>query len=125
MICGIGMDIVEVCRVEKTIKKWGKKFTNRYFSESEVNYCDKMALPAIHYAARFAVKESFIKAIGGGYSDGLQMRDVETIHNEQGRPVLKLHQKFKKIVDERKIVDIHVTISHTRKNAVACVVLEI
>jgi holo-[acyl-carrier-protein] synthase len=125
VICGIGMDIVEVCRVEKIIEKWGNKFTKRYFSESEINYCEKMTFPAIHFSARFAVKESFIKAVGVHYADGLHMKDIETIHNDRGGPVLKVYEKIKEMVDERKIKNIHVTISHTKKYAVACVILEI
>lgn len=103
----------------------GEEVYKTLFPEEEIHYCEKMTLSAIHYAARFAVKESFVKkAMGVGYAGGLHMKNIETIHNDQGGPILKLCEKNKGMVDERKIRNIHVTISHTKKYAVAYFVLE-
>ena len=70
MIFGIGTDLVEVSRVEKILQKWGEKFLKKVFSQNEIEYCKKKAFPAIHFAARFAAKESFLKSLGIGLGMG-------------------------------------------------------
>ena len=66
MITGTGIDLVDVSRMKKLLAKWGDRFTERYFSQHEIDYCCRKAVPAIHYAARFAAKESFLKSLGIG-----------------------------------------------------------
>ena len=90
MIYGTGIDIVEVRRMEEIIQKWGGRFVARVFSQGEISYCTSCALPAMHYAARFAAKESFLKSLGMGLGMGLCLRDIEVTSDRQGKPEQKV-----------------------------------
>ena len=126
MICGVGIDLVEVQRIENILKRWGEKFTGRVFTESEIEYCRKRARPAIHYAARFAAKEAFLKSIGVGLAGGLRMKDIEALNDQHGKPVLNLHNKAKVTLNKNGILSttVHLSISHTDRYATAVVILE-
>jgi holo-[acyl-carrier protein] synthase len=124
MICGIGIDLVEIYRIEKILKKWGEKFTGRVYSESEIEYCQKRAHPAVHYAARFAAKEAYLKSIGIGLAGGVRLKDIEVIRNQQGKPDLNLHNKAKTILNRYGTPAVHLSITHTKNYATAVVVLE-
>ena len=124
MICGIGIDLVEIHRIEEILKRWGEKFTGRIYSEGEIEYCRKRAHPAIHYAARFAAKEAFLKSVGVGLAGGIRLKDIEVLSNQQGKPDLNLHNKAKTILNRHGIPAVHLSITHTSKYAAAVVVLE-
>lgn len=124
MIFGVGIDLVEIGRIETILNKWGGKFLRRIYSAEEIRYCSARARPAVHFAARFAVKEAFLKAIGLGMGGGIRFRDIETTHDERGKPVLMLAGAAGSFLEAREIRSIHVTISHTTANATAMVVLE-
>ncbi len=68
MIYGIGIDLVENERMEKIIAKWGEKFLSRVFSDGEIAYCSRHAQASLHYGARFAVKEAFLKPSARGWA---------------------------------------------------------
>jgi holo-[acyl-carrier protein] synthase len=122
MICGTGIDLVEVQRIEKILKRWGERFTGRVYSESEIEYCRKRSNPAIHYAARFAAKEAFLKSIG--VRDGVRLKDIEVLNNQGGKPDLKLHNKAKVTLKDNDIHSVHLSISHTDRYATVVVILE-
>jgi len=124
MIYGIGTDLVEVNRIEKIITRWGERFTGKVYSQNEINYCECKAYPAIHYAARFAAKESFLKSLGIGLGMGVSLRDIEVINNPQGSPQLRMNEKIRGVLDERGITAVHISLTHTREHAQAVVVLE-
>jgi len=124
MICGIGIDLVENGRLEKIINKWGIKFLNRVFSTGEIQYCGKHIQSAIHYGARFAAKESFLKALGIGLGMGVKLSDIEVIHDKNGKPFLALHGGAKVQIEKREITKIHLSLRHTKKYATAIVLLE-
>jgi holo-[acyl-carrier protein] synthase len=124
MIYGIGTDLVEVNRIEKIIKRWGERFTEKVYSQNEINYCQHKAYPAIHYAARFAAKESFLKSLGIGLGMGVSLKDIEVINNHQGSPQLHMNEKIQGVLDERGITAVHISMTHTREHAQAVVVLE-
>jgi holo-[acyl-carrier protein] synthase len=124
MIESVGIDIVEVKRIEKILKKWGAKFTGRVFAEGEIIYCRNKVYPSIHYAARFAVKEAFLKCLGVGIGGAIALRDIEVHNNDAGRPELHLHRNAKDILKDRGITGTHVSISHTEHYATAIVVFE-
>jgi holo-[acyl-carrier protein] synthase len=124
MIESVGIDLVEIKRIEKILKKWGEKFTGRVFSEGEIIYCGKKAYPSIHYAARFAVKEAFLKCLGVGIGGGIALKDIEVHNNEDGRPELHLHRNAKHILKDRGITGTYLSISHTDHYATAIVVFE-
>src|SRR5450759_48038 len=93
MIQGIGIDLVENDRIEKIIRKWGQKFLQRVFSEEEINYCGKHIQASIHYGARFAAKEAFLKALGIGLGMGVKLREIEVVHDDQGKTDLSVLYK--------------------------------
>jgi holo-[acyl-carrier protein] synthase len=124
MIHGIGTDLVEVCRIERILKKWGDRFLQRVYANDEIEYCNNKAFPAIHFAARFAAKESFLKSLGIGLGMGVKLREIEVSNNELGSPVLKVNKKIGNILDNLGVNAVHVSMTHTREHAQAIVVLE-
>lgn len=124
MIYGIGIDLVENIRMEKIVKKWGPKFISRIFSEKEIEYCSKHANSAIHYSARFAAKESFLKSLGIGLGKGVKLSDIEVVNDKNGKPSLSLCEEAKTQVEKRKIIKIHLSLTHTKKYSTAIVILE-
>lgn len=124
MIYGIGIDLVENNRIEKIIQKWGEKFLFRVFSTREIAYCGSHAQAAIHYGARFAVKESFLKAIGTGLGRGVKLLEIEVVNEESGQPKLILSGGAKEYLDKAGIEKIHLSITHTKNYASAMVLLE-
>ena len=124
MIFGVGIDLVEIGRIETILNKWEEKFLCRIYSAEEIRYCNERARPAVHFAARFAVKEAFLKAIGLGMGGGVRFRDIETTHDERGKPLLKLAGSARSFLEAREIRSVHLTISHTNAHATAVVMLE-
>ena len=124
MIHGIGTDFVEVSRIERILKKWGDRFLQRVYANDEIEYCNNKAFPAIHFAARFAAKESFLKSLGIGLGMGVKLREIEVSNNALGSPVLKMNEKVVSILDNLGVKAIHVSMTHTREHAHAIVVLE-
>ena len=102
MIFGIGIDLVENGRLEKIIEKWGIKFLNRVFSAGEIQYCGKHIQSSPHYGARFAAKESFLKALGIGLGRGVKLSDIEVVHDKNGKPVLALCGGAKVQIEKNK-----------------------
>ena len=123
MIFGIGIDEIEVARIEKQIQKEAG-FKERVFTSGEIEYCESKKYRAEHYAARFAAKEAFMKAVGTGWRDGLAFNEIEIVKDELGRPTLVLYGKAKEIIDKHKITSIHVSLSHIKELANAIVTLE-
>lgn len=124
MICGIGIDLVENDRLAKIIAKWGSKFLQRVFSEGEIKYCEKHVQAEINYGARFAAKESFLKALGMGLGMGIKLKEIEVAHDKKGKPELILHGGAKAQIEQRNIGKIHLSLTHTRNYASAIVLLE-
>lgn len=122
MILGIGTDIVEVERIAKSIEN--ESFKRKVFSANEINYCDKMANKAQHYAARFAAKEAFVKALGTGLRDGLTMNEMEVINDDKGKPHIQLSGQTALTVSSKNIHSIHLSLSHIAMAAIAMVVIE-
>jgi holo-[acyl-carrier protein] synthase len=102
----------------------GRSFTGRFFSQHEIDYCQKRAVPAIHYAARFAAKESFLKSLGIGLGMGVNLKDIEVMNDQQGKPDLILHDEAQRLLSERGIQKVHLSLTHTSDAAVAVVILE-
>ena len=114
MITGIGIDIIEVIRIEKLLSG-SPRSIQRVFTSKEANYCHKKRNKFQHFAARFAAKEAFFKAIGKRIS----WKDVELVNLSSGQPQLKIKSK-EKFNFERA----HVSISHLAEYAIAIVLLE-
>ena len=122
MIIGIGTDIVELERVEKALA--GHAFSTRVFHTDECAYCESRGRQkAASYAARFAAKEAFVKAIGTGFCGGTPA-DIEIRRGEGERPEIVLHGAYLAAAEAKKVSNIHLSMSHSRRYAVAQVVLE-
>ena len=124
MIHGIGTDFVEVSRLERILKEWGDRFLDRVYAHDEIEYCRSKAFPAIHFAARFAAKESFLKSIGIGLGMGVKLKEIEVRNNTLGNPELKINEKVVSILDNLGVKAIHLSMTHTREHAHAIVILE-
>ncbi len=121
MVVGVGVDIVEVSRIERALERYGERFLHRVFTEVEREYCEQFGKQrALHYAARFAAKEAFAKAVGTGMV-GLRWRDVGVVNGRLGKPELLLSDEVARRYPGCRF---HVSLSHTATHAVAVVVVE-
>lgn len=114
MIVGIGVDIIEVERIRKLAEK-SPRFLKRVYTTEEIKYCEGKKNKYQHLAARFAAKEAFFKALGRK----IGWTDVGIINLSSGKPKLVITYE-----DSLSFNKTHVSISHLRDYAVACVVLE-
>ena len=89
-IFGIGTDIVNIKRIDLSLKKHGSIFKKRIFSKREIIYCEKRKNPSSFYAKRFAAKEALSKALGTGIRKGINFRDIEILNDNFGKPSIKL-----------------------------------
>ncbi|MBN1474391.1 MAG: holo-ACP synthase [Syntrophaceae bacterium] len=124
MIHGVGIDLVENDRIENIIRKWGNKFLERVFSDNEVAYCAKHTQSSLHYAARFAAKESFLKALGIGLGMGVKLKDIEVTRNNDGQPLIIAHGEALNHIKKNKIKKVNLSLTHTKKYAAAFLVME-
>jgi holo-[acyl-carrier protein] synthase len=123
MIFGIGTDLIEVERVaHKMEKKEG--FKELVFSPAEIIYCEAGANKYEHYAARFAAKEAFFKAIGTGWRNGTAFNEIEIYHDEEGKPEIRFLGNTAKTITELKLGKIFVSLSHLKTMASAMVIIE-
>ena len=94
-IFGIGTDIVNTKRMEKSLKKYGNKFKKKIFSKNEILYCEKKNNPSSFFAKRFAAKEAFVKALGTGINKSISFNNIEVCNDFYGKPSIKLNSKLK------------------------------
>lgn len=123
MIEGLGIDNVDIPRMEKILSK-DNLFRNRVFTPGEIEYCQKQASPAKSYAARFAAKEAFAKALGTGFTGNLDFPQIEVCSDELGKPFLNLTGEAANLVKDRRITNIHLSLTHSDMLASAVVILE-
>ncbi len=129
MIFGIGVDIVQITRIEKAMEKHGDKFAKKILSETEfkeyLEYESQAANKKINFLAKhFAAKEAFAKALGTGFRDGLTLKQIQLSHNKTGQPVLIITGRAKQKIDKLNIRHYHVSLSDERDHVVAFVTLE-
>ena len=124
MILGVGIDIIEVARIQASHERFGKRFLNRVLLADEIAYCLSYKNPAPFIAVRFAAKEAISKAFGTGIGAALGWRDMEIRRKESGEPFVVLHGKGKKMFAARGAKQLLVSLSHTKDYAAATAVLE-
>jgi holo-[acyl-carrier protein] synthase len=124
MIYGIGFDLVQVSRVEDALRRWGERFQNKVFTPGEIRYGRRKRNPARHFAARFAAKEAFVKALGIGIRRGVHWKDVEVERGPLGRPVLKIHRRAVELCRKEGIDGFSLSLTHDGDYSGAMVVLE-
>lgn len=124
MIFGIGTDIIEVERMEKHLEK-NDGLKQKLYSRAEQRYCEKGKFTRAQcFAARFAAKEAFFKALGTGYRYGMAFHEIEILNDKLGKPYVVPHGKVKEYLKQQKVKHIHLSISHVKEMANAFVVLE-
>ena len=120
MIIGIGTDIIEIERVRRAVLN--EHFKEKVFTENEQNYCESRGVQsAASYAARFAAKEAFFKALGTGIFTSLT--EVEILNNDTGQPQIFLYGAAKNFAEKLHVKKIFVSLSHCREYATAFVTL--
>jgi len=124
MIVGTGIDITEVPRIAESIARFGDRFLQRIYTEGEIRYCESKANRTERYAARFAAKEAAMKALGTGWNHGVRWRDVEVSRLPGGRPTLVFHGKAAEFAAKLGAVRVALSLTHTREEALAQVILE-
>lgn len=122
MIYGIGTDLIEVERVAKKVAK--PDFKRKVYTEREIAYCEANYNSAESFAARFAAKEAFFKALGTGWQGFFSFCEVEILNDEKGKPTVFVHGKVKAFVEEQQFSNIQVSMSHLKSVASAVVIIE-
>ena len=116
----VGLDIIEICRIERAVSRWGERFLHRVYTEAELELCQNRS-PAL--AIRFAAKEAVMKALGTG-TKGVGWREVEVLSNQDGKPLVYLHGKARSRAEEMGLRGLDISLSHSRDYAVASAVGE-
>ncbi len=125
MIVGIGVDIVDIARLERSLSQFGNRFRDRVFTPREIAYCEIVARKAERFATRFAAKEAARKAIGAATPvTALAWHDIEIISSTEGAPQLEFHGRAAELVKGLNVTRAHVSLSHGMDSAIAFVVLE-
>lgn len=121
MITAVGVDVVEIARIEQAVSRWGQRFLDKIFTPSEVAFCQGRPDPIQSYAVRFAAKEAVSKCLGTGFKRGVAPPQIEIVDNEQSRPSVKLHGRAAEYGAGQAI---HLSLSHDRTVVVAMAVME-
>lgn len=123
MIAGIGIDIIEVDRIKENIMK-DNGFRELVFSASEIGYCESRKNKYEHYAARFAAKEAFFKALGTGWPNDTSFNEVEIINDHLGKPQIAFIGQTQTTMHGLQLVNILVSLTHIKSTASAVVIIE-
>ncbi|MCK4911943.1 MAG: holo-ACP synthase [Thermodesulfovibrionales bacterium] len=121
MILGVGVDIVDISRIEEAVQTF-ESFLERIYTQREIDYCYKRIKPYPSLAARFAAKEAVIKAIPS--DEPVPLKDIEVVVSESGRPSIKPGKTLKEEMEKAGATNLHLSLSHEKTFAIAYVVLE-
>ena len=128
MIIGIGSDLCDIRRIERSLERFGDRFTHRVFTDGERRRCDGRAARAPSYARRFAAKEACAKALGTGMQAGVFWRDMEVVNLPGGQPTMRLTggalQRLRAITPGDHEAFVHVSLTDDHPMAQAFVVIE-
>jgi holo-[acyl-carrier protein] synthase len=124
MIYGVGTDVVEIGRIEKALARFGERFAQRILCEPELKRFNNHRLPAAYLAKRFAAKEAFTKALGTGICAPANWHGVWVRNLASGKPVLEFSESLAKLLEQRKIIHTHLSLTDERGVAMATVILE-
>jgi holo-[acyl-carrier protein] synthase len=124
MILGLGIDIIEVARIESSYARFGERFLDRILLPDEIRYCLSHRAPGPFLAARFAAKEAISKAFGTGIGAQLGWQDMEVARKSSGEPFVVLHGKGVELLAARHATALRISLSHTQHHATAVAILE-
>jgi holo-[acyl-carrier protein] synthase len=125
-IVGLGIDVIEIHRLEEAVSRYGERFLGRIFTKNERELCLSRKDPASCLAARFAAKEALYKALAAFNNEDfiLPFQNVEISKDESGKPFFKFYDKALKTIDSIGAADFHLSITHSRIFAAAIVIIE-
>jgi holo-[acyl-carrier protein] synthase len=127
MILGIGNDIIDITRIERTLERYGERFLNRVFTQTERVKSDKRRERAASYAKRYAAKEACSKALGTGFRRGVYWRDMGVVNLPSGKPTMELtggaKERLAAITPPGMRADIQVTLTDEYPMAEAVVII--
>ena len=123
MIFGIGTDIVRISRIQKSLDRYGERFSRRILAGQELDDFQRTLHPARFLARRFAAKEAVVKAYGTGFTQGMTFRDIVVSHDAAGKPMLLLSGRALELQHEMGIGETFISISDEQEYAVAFVTL--
>jgi holo-[acyl-carrier protein] synthase len=127
MILGIGNDILDIRRIERTLDKYGERFLSRVFTDVERAKSDRRAARAASYAKRFAAKEACSKALGTGFRQGVFLRDLGVVNEPSGRPTMELtggaREALRRLTPPGHEAVIHITLTDDFPYAQAIVII--
>ena len=124
-IIGTGVDIVENSRMKKLITN--NSFLNRVFTNKEILISKKIKNKTSYFAKRFAAKEAFVKSLGTGFRDGLNLKDISIINDKLGKPSFFINKKIKNLIKKRFKINsfnFFLSISDEKKYSIAFVVFQ-
>lgn len=120
MVLGLGIDIIEIDRIKKSIELYGERFLNKVFTPEEIRYCSSKFNKFQHFAARFAAKEAVYKALASGWQAGLRWKDIEIQNDAAGMPSINTSGKLKSFLTDD--TQLRISLSHS-KNYVTSVAI--
>jgi len=125
-----GVDLVQISRINKIYRKYGKVFLNKVLSQKEIELLSEFRndkVISVKIANRFAAKEALVKAIGAGFTNGLSFNQIEIYHNKYGKPFIRVSKKLldivKKFLPDFEKFNINLTISDEKRYSIAVVTL--
>ena len=124
-ILGVGTDIVEVLRINNSIKN--KSFIKRIFTKSEILNSRKTTLKANYFSKRFAAKEALMKAVGTGFTKGVNFKDIWVVNDKLGKPNIKYNNKVKKLIISKfkiKSFNLFLSLSDEKNYSIAFVIIQ-
>jgi len=124
VIVGMGVDIAEIDRMEGAITRNGQRILDRLFTPAEIAYCERHKDRFERYAARFAVKEAAMKALGTGWRHGVRWVDIEVVNLPGGKPTLRLAGVAAEFAARLGVKNISISITHSGNTALAQVIFE-
>ena len=124
MVIGVGTDLMEIARIERSLERFGEAFVERVFTPGEVAYCRRKKNAAESFAARFAAKEAGAKALGTGISRGVSWREFEVRRAPGQRPELHLSGRAEEIARGLGVKRLSLSLTHSRELSMAVVIAE-
>ena len=124
MVVGVGTDLIEIARIAQSLDRFGERFLARVFTPREIAYCRRKKNAAESFAARFAAKEAGAKALGTGISQGVGWLELEVGRELSGKPTLQLSGRAAARARSLGVVNISLSLTHSRDVALAVVIME-
>ncbi len=118
-VSGVGVDLIAIERIRRSVQKHGNAFLKRVFTKEERRFCEQKSVSAQHYAARFAAKEAIMKLLGTGWGNGIKWIDISINRTSGEAPRVELTGQACAVADRLNIQKIHVSLSHSSTHAIA------